>query len=85
MTTENKLDIGMSWKAFELVLTGLIKSYKDDKSANEINKQIKTICFSADVLLELEKKKVNIEKIIGKEKLKELYLRYEHKIGSKDD
>ena len=72
----NNLNIGMSWKAFELTLTGLIKHYKDDKSANEINQHIKTLCFSADILLELQNKELDIVKIIGKEKFTELKNRY---------
>ena len=76
MMDEKQVNIGMSWKAFQRVIYGLIKHAKNDKTAHEINVSLSKLCFCADLVIELQNKNVDFEKIIGIEKLNYLKNRY---------
>ena len=74
---KDKVTIGMTWKSFQLALFTLITKGVNDAAANDIDREMKKLCFCADVMIELQKKKLDIPELIGKAKYMKIQKRYD--------
>lgn len=73
---KDKLKIKMTWKAFQHIVYTFVRRAKNDEVAHDVYTEMGKLCFCADIMIELQKKKVDIPKIIGAAKYIKIQQRY---------